>query len=58
MLKILESDGNELEIENKVLKDITFESETTAEAFIEAIKVILPQSFNYKIVTVKEDEQE
>jgi hypothetical protein len=51
-------DGQEIEFENTVIgeeKEISFESEKAAEAFIEGIKISLPSIFQYRIIP-KEDE--
>lgn len=53
-IKIFDLDGKELEIENKVLSDIVFESEETIEFFIHCIKTSLPLNFQYKIIPEKE----
>lgn len=50
---ILDAEGNELEIENKVIGDILFESEQAFEFFINAIRSSLPSNFEYKVIPEK-----
>lgn len=54
-LIILDCDGKELEIENKIIGDIIFESEEAIEFFIHCIKNSLPLNFQYKVIAEKEE---
>lgn len=51
---IIDAEGKELEIENKIIGDILFESEEAFEFFINAIKSSLPSNFEYKIIPEKD----
>ncbi|MBS4221793.1 hypothetical protein [Lederbergia citrea] len=48
-IKIYSAEGNELEIENKIIGDILFVSEQAIELFINAIGSSLPPNFKYKV---------
>jgi len=48
-LILLDSYGNELDIENKVIENIIFDSEKAIEFFIHCIKTSLPVNFQYKV---------
>lgn len=49
-VKIFDYKGKELEIENKVIGDIKFESESSIEFFIQAIRKSLPQNFQFIVI--------
>jgi hypothetical protein len=51
---IFDAEGKELEIENKIIGDILFESEEAFEFFINAIKSSLPSNLEYKITPEKD----
>lgn len=60
IVKAFDSDGSEMEFENTAIgeeKDVSFENEKAAEAFIEGIKISLPHTWQYRIIP-KEDEGE
>ena len=57
-LKILDFEGYELEIENKVIGNIIFESEEAIELFIHCIRTSLPLNFQYKVIREKESIQQ
>ncbi|OHX41343.1 hypothetical protein BBV17_28515 [Cytobacillus oceanisediminis] len=59
IVKAFSSDGQEMEFENTAIgeeKEISFENVKAAEAFIEGIKISLPNTWQYRIIP-KEDEQ-
>jgi hypothetical protein len=49
-VKIFDHKGKELEIENKVIGDIKFESERAIEFFIQAIRNSLPPNFLFIVI--------
>ncbi|MBV7505283.1 hypothetical protein KW850_08455 [Bacillus sp. sid0103] len=49
-VRIFDQKGQELEIENKVIGGILFESEEAIEFFINAIRSSLPPNFLYKVI--------
>ena len=51
---ILDFEGKELEIENRIISHILFESEEAVEFFIRCIKTSLPLNFQYKVIHEKE----
>lgn len=53
-VKIYDKEGRDLEIENKVIDHIIFESEQAIDFFINAIKGSLPVNFEYKVIPQKE----
>jgi methyl coenzyme M reductase beta subunit len=53
-VKIYDKEGKELEIENKVIGHIVFESEEAIDFFINAIKSSLPVNFEYIVIPEKE----
>lgn len=53
-VKIFNKEGQELEIENKIIGPIIFESEQAIDFFINAIKNSLPLNFQYKVLPVRE----
>ncbi|MBT2728822.1 hypothetical protein J7E63_18045 [Bacillus sp. ISL-75] len=59
MVKAFDRDGQEIEFKNTIIgeKEVIFENEKAAEAFIEGIKNSLPSTFHYKVIP-KEDEKD
>lgn len=55
-IKLFNAEGHELDIENKVISDITFESEQAINKFINAIRELLPHDFHYNVIPQKENE--
>lgn len=53
-MKIFDKEEQELEIENKVIGHMVFESEQAIDFFINAIKGSLPANFKYKVIREKE----
>lgn len=53
-IKLFDAEGHELNIENKVIRDITFESEQAINKFINAIRGLLPSGFHYHVIPQKE----
>lgn len=53
-IKVFDTEGKELEIENQIIGDILFESEEAIEFFIHCIRTCLPLNFQYKIIPEKE----
>ncbi|MGG1678533.1 hypothetical protein ACIFOT_22785 [Neobacillus sp. NRS-1170] len=49
-VKIFDQKGKELEIENKIISGILFESEEAIEFFLNAIRSSLPPNFQYKVI--------
>ncbi|MGM0878531.1 MAG: hypothetical protein ACQEWV_28510 [Bacillota bacterium] len=59
IVKAYELDGQEMGFENTAIgeeKEISFENIKAAEAFIEGIKISLPDTWQYRIIP-KENEQ-
>ena len=58
IVKAFDLDGQEIEFENTVIgeeKEVSFENLKAAEAFIEGIKISLPSTFQYKIISKEEE---
>lgn len=53
-IEIFDKEGQKLEIENKVIGHVVFESEQAIDFFINAIKSSLPTNFEYKVIREKE----
>jgi hypothetical protein len=59
IVKAFDCDGQEIEFESPVIgeeKEVTFENEKAAQAFIEGMRISLPPTFQYRIIP-KEDVQ-
>ncbi|KIL74198.1 hypothetical protein [Bacillus badius] len=59
IVKAFDSEGSEMEFENTAIgeeKEVSFENEEAAKAFIEGIKISLPNTWQYRIIP-KEDEK-
>ncbi|MFI9225257.1 hypothetical protein ACIGQ5_22465 [Peribacillus frigoritolerans] len=60
IVKAFELDGKEMSFEGTAIgeeKEISFENVKAAEAFIEGIKISLPDTWSYRIIP-SEDEQQ
>lgn len=58
IVKAFDLDGREIGFENTVIgkdKEVSFDNEKAAQAFIEGIKISLPNTFQYKIIPKKDD---
>lgn len=58
IVKAFDRDGQEFEFENTVIgedKEVSFDNENAAKAFIEGIKISLPNTFQYKIIPKKDE---
>lgn len=53
-IKLFDIEGKELELENKTIGDILFESEESVDFIINAIRKNLPPNFQYKMIPEKE----
>ncbi|MGG3641455.1 hypothetical protein ABES38_08755 [Bacillus gobiensis] len=51
-VKVFDKEGQELEIANKVIEDLVFESEQAIECFINSIKGSLPIGFKYNVIPI------
>lgn len=50
-VKLFDAEGKELEIENKIIGDLVFESKQAFDFFINAIRECLPPNFQYKVIS-------
>ena len=58
IVKAFDRDGQEFEFENTVVgedTEVSFDNEKAAKAFIEGIKISLPNTFQYKIIPKKDE---
>lgn len=53
IVKAFDRDGQEIEFKNTIIgeKEVTFENEKAAEAFIEDISNSLPSTFHYRVIS-------
>lgn len=52
-VKLFDAKGRELEIENKIIGELVFESKQAFDHFINAIRECLPPDFQYKVISKK-----
>ena len=53
-VKLFDAEGQELEIANKIISDLLFDSEQALAFFINAIRTCLPPNFQYEVISEKD----